>query len=126
MQSNEVTRFRAYIRKKHQHMLDHWDEFIIVVSALGFIGYCISGLIILLCTAISKLFIIPWIYSLTVCLVGHKFLIREYAVENGYTFDYDGFLVPISKPDEKHPDVNLSESTMTLQTDDDDIIHVLT
>lgn len=127
MQSNEVARFREYIRKKHQHMLDHWDEFLLVVSALGFIGYCIGGLIILLSTSISKLFIIPWIYSTIMCIVGYNFLIREYAAENGYTLYYDEDLVLILKPQyEKHPDVNLSECVMTTQTDDDGIIHVLT
>ena len=121
MQSNEVTRFRAYIHKQHQHMIEHWDDFIIIVSAVGFIGYCIGGLIILFGTSISNLFIIPWNYSLIVCLVGHRFLRCEYAAENGYTFDYDGFLVPINKPDEKQ-----LECEMSLQTDDDGVIHVLT
>ena len=126
MQSNEVARFRAYIHKQHQHMLDNWDDFIIVVSALGFIGYCIGGLIILLCTSTSKWFIIPWVYSLIVCLVGHRFLRCEYAAENGYTFDYDGFLVPIRESDEKQPDEKQPECDMILQTDDDGIIHVIT
>lgn len=121
MQSNEVTRFRAYIHKQYQHMLDHWDDFLIVVCALGFLCYGISGLIIMLCTSISKLFIIPWIYSMVVCLVGHKFLICEYAAENGYTFDYEGFLVPINKPDD-----DPSDCVLTLQTDDDGVIQVLT